>query len=242
MGEAVGHHPALRFALKRVIADGLGGAHSFLEIAGLHYRLSLRVLGIGGPNAGIAVGLKLDLHLDRIAFVLASAGLQLLRLAQCAQNVLDVMANLVCDDIGHGEVARRLEALRQLAEEFRVEVDVGVGRTIEGPHRRLRRTAARLVGFRIEMEVGRRVTLPLRLKQRGPGVLGACEHLQREMADLRVQVALARRGADLLLLRSHAAAGATAETAERAQQEVADDENNDAADTEAAGDERQEAA
>ena len=87
-------------ALKRVVADRFGGAHSFLEIAGLHYRLSLRVLGIGGPDAGIAVGLKLDLHLDRIAFVLASAGLQLLRLAECAQYVLDVMANLVCDDIG----------------------------------------------------------------------------------------------------------------------------------------------
>ena len=79
---------------------------------------------VGRPHAGIAIGLKFDLDLDRIAFGLARAGLQLVRLVERALQVLDVMADLVRDDIGLREVARRAEALRQLVEEARVEINL----------------------------------------------------------------------------------------------------------------------
>ena len=44
-----------------------------------------------------------------------------------------MMADLVRDHIGLGEIARRLEALRQFVEEFGVEIDLLVGRAVEGP-------------------------------------------------------------------------------------------------------------
>ncbi len=56
-----------------------------------------------------------------------------------------MVADLMGDDIGLGEIAGRSEAARQLVEEGGVDVDLLVGRAIEGPHRRLRRAAARLV-------------------------------------------------------------------------------------------------
>ena len=67
--------------LQRIVADRFGGAHALLEVALLHHRLALRVLGVRRPHAGIAIGLELDLDLDRIALGLARARLQLLGLA-----------------------------------------------------------------------------------------------------------------------------------------------------------------
>ena len=103
------------------------------------------VLGVRRPHAGVAIGLQFDLDLDRIAFGLARARLQLLRLAERAHQILDMMADLMRDHIGLREIAGRAEALRQLVEEFRVEIDVLVCRAVERPHRRLRGAAARLV-------------------------------------------------------------------------------------------------
>ena len=57
----------------------------------------------------------------------------MLALVERAFEVLDVVADLVRDDIGLGEVARRLEAARQLVEEGRVDVDRLVVGAIEGP-------------------------------------------------------------------------------------------------------------
>src|SRR6185437_8924718 len=119
-----------------------------LEIARLHHRLALRVLGVRRPDAGVTVGLQFDLYLDRIALSLARAGLQLLGLPQRAGEILHMVANLVRNDIGLREVARRLEALRKLVEELRVEIDLLVGRAVERPHCRLSSAAARLIGPR----------------------------------------------------------------------------------------------
>ena len=68
-----------------------------------------------------------------------------MRPVERAFEVLDVMADLMGDDIGLGEVAGRAEALRQLVEEGRVDVDLLVGRAVERPHRRLAHAAGGLV-------------------------------------------------------------------------------------------------
>ena len=47
------------------------------------------------------------------------------------------MPDLVRDDVGLGEVARRAEALIELLEEREVEIDLAVGGAVERPHRRL---------------------------------------------------------------------------------------------------------
>ena len=46
-----------------------------------------------------------------------------------------MVAELVGDDVGLGEVAGRAEALVELAEEAEVEVDLAVERAVERPRR-----------------------------------------------------------------------------------------------------------
>ena len=62
------------------------------------------------PHAGIAVGLELDPDLDLVALGLAEPRLRRLGAVERALEVLDVMADLMGDDIGLGEIARRAEA------------------------------------------------------------------------------------------------------------------------------------
>ena len=96
-----------RLLLQRIVADRFRGAHALLEVARLHHRLAFGSLGVGGPDARIAIGLQLDLDLDRIALGLARTRLQ--RCAPCSSvpiEVLDVMADLMRDDIGHARSRR----------------------------------------------------------------------------------------------------------------------------------------
>src|SRR5205823_14417761 len=106
--------------LKRIVADRFGRAHPLLEVALLHHGLPLRIPGVRRPDAGIAVSLELDPDLDCVALGLARAGLELFGLPERADQVLDVMTDLVRDDIGLGEIARRLESARELTEKFGV--------------------------------------------------------------------------------------------------------------------------
>ena len=59
MREAFRDDRPLRLPLERVVADRLGGAHAFLDVTGLK-DVALRVARVGGPHAGVAVGLELD--------------------------------------------------------------------------------------------------------------------------------------------------------------------------------------
>src|SRR4029450_10942772 len=131
--EAVGDNGALCLFLQRVVAYRLGGAHAFLDVAGLEDR-ALSIAGIGGPDSGIAVGLQLNPHLYLVALCGADTLLRLLGLVERAFEVLDMMADLMGNDVGHGEIAGRPEALGQLVEEFGVDVDLLVGRAVEWPH------------------------------------------------------------------------------------------------------------
>ena len=95
-------------------------------------RLAVGVVGAGGvlgPHAGVAVGLQLEP--DRVA-VGALLGADL---AHGAEQVLDVVAVLVGEDVGLDEVAALAAelALEHVVEERGVEVDVLVGRAVERP-------------------------------------------------------------------------------------------------------------
>ena len=60
------------------------------------------------PDAGEAIGLQLDPHLNAVGLGLAARRLLLLlHLRQDAEQVLHVMADLVRDHIGLRELARR---------------------------------------------------------------------------------------------------------------------------------------
>lgn len=100
MGEGVGDHTALGAALDGVVADGGGRAQAILQVALLQRNLSTRHRrGAGGPDAGVTVGLQFDADLAAVSALRAGAGL-----AQRSSQVLDVVADLVGDDIGAGEL------------------------------------------------------------------------------------------------------------------------------------------
>ena len=93
---------------------------------------------IGGvrPHAGVAVRLELqpDRELVRLGWI------RLLELPHArvrAQQVLDVVPELVGEHVRLREIARRAEPLLQLVEEAEIEVDPLVERTVERTHHRL---------------------------------------------------------------------------------------------------------
>ena len=59
---------------------------------------------------------------------------------------LHVMADLVGNDVGLREIARRAEPRIEVAEERQVQIHLPVVRAVERPHRRLADAAARLCG------------------------------------------------------------------------------------------------
>jgi hypothetical protein len=100
MRKAVGHHPALRAPLQRVVADRRGSAQRSLDITGLQQMPTL--IGLVRPDAGETIGLQLDADLDAVCLRGAAADLLLSRVRP-VQNVfefLDVMADLMRDHIG----------------------------------------------------------------------------------------------------------------------------------------------
>ncbi|MEZ4398722.1 MAG: hypothetical protein R3B06_01790 [Kofleriaceae bacterium] len=88
--------------------------------------------GALGPDAGVAVGLELLPHRHRVLQRLVAAH-RLADLVVGAQQVLQVVAVLVGQHVGLGEVARGAEPVAQVAVEAHVDVGVGVGRAIERP-------------------------------------------------------------------------------------------------------------
>ncbi|OMP12851.1 hypothetical protein COLO4_02680, partial [Corchorus olitorius] len=172
MGEAVGHHAAGGLALERIVADRLRGGHAFLHVAGLQ-----TVAIACGPDAGIAIRLQLQPHRQGIALRLTRRLLCAPHLIRRAEQILDVMAELVRDDIIAGEIALRAEAIGEFVEEAGVEIDAAVGRAVEGPHRRLRCAAARLARAGEEAQTRRREALAGLGEDLFPGVLGVAERL-----------------------------------------------------------------
>jgi len=99
VGEGVRHDAALLFLLNGIVADGVGGAHGFLDIAAIELQGLLRVIR---PDAGEEVGLEFEAN--RV-FVVIRPITHRRHLGREAEQVLHVMTHLVGDHIGLGEVA-----------------------------------------------------------------------------------------------------------------------------------------
>jgi len=144
-----------------------------------------------------------------------------------------VVAHLVRDHVGLGEIPRRAEARLQVAEEREVDVDLLVAETVEGAHGRLPHAAGGAHLPVIEDE-RRGAVLPFRLlKDPAPDVLGAAEDLGDELPHLVRWCPLWRLarfalGDDLLGDVQH---GARVEA-----EEIGDDGDHDSADAQPAPD------
>ena len=90
--------------------------------------------GIMSPHAGVAVGLQLETHRQRVRAARIRT-LHLPHLPFGAGQRLHVVADLVREDVGLREVARRAEAALQLVEEPEIEIDLAIARTVERPGR-----------------------------------------------------------------------------------------------------------
>ena len=84
------------------------------------------LIGVKGPDPGIAVGLQFGPHRVAVGALLRSARshVPMPPRSIAPSQVLDVMAIFMGDDIGAGEVAGRAEAAAQLVEEGQVQIDV----------------------------------------------------------------------------------------------------------------------
>ena len=209
MGEGVGHDIAARLLLQPVVADRGGRLQCRLNVARLDRVPAL--VGMMRPHPGIAVGLQFDPHLDAVCRRLAAGGaLRRRRLRQNAEQVLHVVADLMRDHIGLGELASlagaAAEAHLHVAEERRVEINAPVVRAVERPHRGLRKAAAALLAAGIEPQP-RRVVLPAAGPEYfAPGVLGIAEHGGDELAGPVARHAGPPRRRPVLLLVLRAAA------------------------------------
>ena len=113
VGEALGGVDA-----EAVVADRGGGVEALRDVA---VAQEVPLEGGVGPDAGEAVGLELLAH-GQLVGPVGVVVLQPADLVVDAQQVLDVVAELVGEDVGLGEVPRRAEAVGQLPEEAEVDV------------------------------------------------------------------------------------------------------------------------
>ncbi len=114
---------------------------------------------IVNPRPGVAVGLQLegDTHQPLgLSTGLLDGGV-------LAREVLYVVAELVGDDVGGGQIPRRSEVGLQLIHEVEVDVHEGVDRAVERPGRRRRRAAFGVRAAGEQHQVGVRVGLAERL-------------------------------------------------------------------------------
>ena len=95
----------------------VGRAEGLLDVA--RFRKSNFCWPVARPHAGEEVGLEFEADRQLVAFDLARPLPGLLDLAGDAEQVLHVVADLVGDDVGLGEIARRAELVVQLVEERR---------------------------------------------------------------------------------------------------------------------------
>jgi hypothetical protein len=129
-GNALTGHP-----LDSIVANGRRGVQALLEITGLELDLPKGgpswLCRLVTPDTGEAVSLKLQPHGERVLLI----GPRLLHLSHLrldAEQVLNMVAELVRKNVGLREVAGRTEPFAKLAEETEVEIHERVAGTVEG--------------------------------------------------------------------------------------------------------------
>src|SRR5581483_1301980 len=177
----------LRRLLDAVVADCGGCAQRVLHVGLGDLREIARLLRVRSPDPGEAVRLELALHggARRALPVVAD-------LVEDAEQVLDVVAVLVREDVGLRERARaRSEARAQLVEEAEVDVDLLVDGAVERPD----------VGRRLAAAARGRTGEEHRLRRRVAGKRAAPVGLDAvDVADDPAVLARVRTGAARALL------------------------------------------
>jgi len=164
-----------RLLLQSVVTDSGGRNQGLLEIALFEdVELPIRVVR---PDAGIALRLQLQAHLQLILLRLAP-GLLLcqLHLGEGPFQVLNVVAYLMRQHIGLREIATRTLLMLEVFKEPEVHIHLPVLRAVERPHAGTRKPAA--TGGRAAVENKRRdgVTRPRLGKDPGPDGLCIRQH------------------------------------------------------------------
>src|SRR5262249_60004882 len=114
--------------METIVADGRCGLHRCLYVT--RFDETPLLLGVMRPHAREAIGLQLDPDLELIGLGLVHAALDLLHTGQDPQQVLHVMADLVGDYIGLGELAAltsdiaAAKARFEVVEERGIEIDL----------------------------------------------------------------------------------------------------------------------
>jgi hypothetical protein len=103
-----------------------------------------------------------------------------------------VVADLVRDDVGPGEVAGRAQLALHVVPEGEVEVDVAVARAVERADRGARAAARRVHRAVVEDDLRALVRAACALERPLPGRLGVVEDVRGEVLELRVGVLIGR--------------------------------------------------
>lgn len=142
VSKGVGRYIAALPLLEPVVADLAGRVEGLVDVARFHHLSS--PIGVMRPQARKAVGLQLRHHREPVVRGLGDLAALGLQLSADPQQVLDVMADLVGNDIRLGKVARGVHLVLQVAVEGKVDVDLTVAGAVKGPHGRLGKTTGRL--------------------------------------------------------------------------------------------------
>ncbi len=141
-------------------------------------------LAVVGPDSGQEVGLKLEPHREVVGLGAARLLHEPLHLLTDAEQVLDMMAHLVREDVGLSEVPGGSEPPAEHVVEAQVDVHLLVERAVEGADRRARESAGGLDGPREQDEPRLAVGLAHALELHPPDVFGVGEDDRDELPEL----------------------------------------------------------
>ncbi len=119
-----------------------------------------------------------------MASALPHALAQRLDLIGDAQELLHVMADLVGEDVGLGEVALYAEAVLQLLIEVEVDINLLVARAVEGTHLRQPHAASRAHAAGEQHQRGIAIALAIAAEDVAPDILGVGENDGHEALEI----------------------------------------------------------
>ena len=121
-------HISLRPLLNKIVSDSLSGLKALFYISRLQEVLPSRMVA---PNSGKAIGLQFLDNGKRIRFCLVRPAPHRVDLIGDPQQVLDMMAHFMSDDVSLSKIAGRSEAPVELLEEREVQIHLPIGRAIK---------------------------------------------------------------------------------------------------------------
>src|SRR4029453_5717574 len=173
MRKRIRHDIALRLLLDAIVAHRRSGGESFLDVAGVELVALLREIR---PRAGVAVGLQLETHRQRVVAALVDPLPSRVDLLHHAGEVLHMMADFVRDHEPLRKTAGSPEAPREFVEESRIQVELAVPRAVERSDGSVGNSTRGAYGSRKEHERRRLVGRASRFEYRAPHILGVAKN------------------------------------------------------------------